>query len=56
MTVEGGDKEGLGGEGDHLDWIVDIPQEECVSKGQRGKRGGGQPDLYVCVSVYFSLT
>lgn len=41
------------GEGDHLDWIVDIPQEECVSKGQRGKRGGGHSDLYVCVCLFF---
>lgn len=29
------------GEGDHLDWIVDIPQEECVGKGQCGKKKGG---------------
>lgn len=40
---------GAGGEGDHLDWIVDIPEEECVSKGQGGKRGGGHSDLYVCL-------
>lgn len=26
-----------------------------MSKGQRGKRGGGHSDLYVCVCVYFSL-
>ncbi len=55
--LRGGVKKG-GGEGDHLDWIVDIPQEECVSKGQRGKRGGSHSDPYVCVSVcvYFSWT
>lgn len=29
------------GEGDHLDWIVDIPQEERVGKGQCGKKKGG---------------
>lgn len=30
------------GEGDHLDWIVDIPEEEHVGKGHCGKRGRGE--------------
>lgn len=42
------------GEGDHLDWIVDIPEEERVGKGHCGKkgRGGGHSDLDVSVRVF----
>lgn len=48
------------GEGDHLDWIVDIPKEERVGKGHCGKKRegagrwgvGGHSDLYVSVRVF----
>lgn len=51
--VEGWGKAGLAVMVDHLDWIVDIPQEECVSKGQHGKKGGGG-SLRVCL-FFFGL-
>lgn len=43
-----------GSEGDHLDRIADIPQEVCVSKGQRGKKEGvTQISTCVCMCLFF---
>lgn len=51
--VEGWGKAGLAVMVDHLDWIVDIPQKECVSKGQHGKKKRG--GVSACVFIFLWL-